>query len=163
MIMKELIKKIQKEWQKAKDNAQMLCASEGNIELAQKLADCTMFKGTEDLEQLIKLMFTPQGIEFLTRYNFPDLATFRKFKKYHPEKYGVYIDCGKISLIEQRKVFLVGNTSAALSYKETAASRVYLMHGASAAIIAGGYSVIKIEHDASSNVSIIRQDKAVVR
>lgn len=161
--MKELIKKIQKEWQKAKQEAQKMCASSGNMELAQKLADCTMFKGSEDLEQLIKLMFTPQGIEFLTRFNFPDLATFRKFKKYHPERYGVYIDYGKISLIEQRKVFLVGDTSAELSYRETAASRVYLMHGASAAIIAGGYSVIKIEHDASSNVSILKQDNAVVR
>lgn len=48
--MKELIKKIQKEWQKAKDEAQMICASIGNKELAQKLADCTMFKGTENLE-----------------------------------------------------------------------------------------------------------------
>lgn len=161
--MKELIKKIQKEWQKAKDEAQMMCASIGNKELAQKLADCTMFKGTEDLEQLIRLMFTPQGIEFLTQYNFPDLATFRKFKKYHPERYGVYIDCGEISLSEARRVFLVGNSSATLNYRETAGNRVYLMHGAQASIVASGYAVIKIEHDAKSNVSYITKDKAIVR
>ena len=161
--MKELIKKIQKEWQKAKDEAQMICVSIGNKELAQKLADCTMFKGTEDLEQLIKLMFTPQGIEFLTRYNFPDLATFRKFKKYHPERYGVYIDCGEISLSEARRVFLVGNSSATLNYRETAGNRVYLMHGARASIIASGYAVVKIEHDAKSSVSYITKDKAIVR
>ena len=161
--MKELIKKIQKEWQKAKDEAQMICASIGNKELAQKLADCTMFKGTEDLEQLIRLMFTPQGIEFLTKYNFPDLATFRKFKKYHPERYGVYIDCGEISLSEARRVFLVGNSSATLNYRETAGNRVYLMHGARASIVASGYAVIKIEHDAKSNVSYITKDKAIVR
>lgn len=161
--MKELIKKIQKEWQKAKDEAQMMCASIGNKELAQKLADCTMFKGTEDLEQLIRLMFTPQGIEFLTKYNFPDLSTFRKFKKYHPERYGVYIDCGEISLSEARRVFLVGNSSATLNYRETAGNRVYLMHGARASIVASGYAVIKIEHDAKSNVSYITKDKAIVR
>lgn len=161
--MKELIKKIQKEWQKAKDEAQMICVSIGNKELAKKLADCTMFKGTEDLEQLIKLMFTPQGIEFLTRYNFPDLATFRKFKKYHPERYGVYIDCGEISLSEARRVFLVGNSSATLNYRETAGNRVYLMHGARASIVASGYAVFKIEHDAKSNVSYITKDKAIVR
>ena len=161
--MKELIKKTQKEWQKAKDEAQMMCASIGNKELAQKLADCTMFKGTEDLEQLIRLMFTPQGIEFLTRYNFPDLATFRKFKKYHPERYGVYIDCGEISLSEAHRVFLVGNSSATLNYRETAGNRVYLMHGARASIVASGYAVIKIEHDAKSNVSYITKDKAIVR
>nr|DAP23618.1 MAG TPA: hypothetical protein [Bacteriophage sp.] len=161
--MKELIKKIQKEWQKAKDEAQMICASIGNKELAQKLADCTMFKGTENLEQLIRLMFTPQGIEFLTRYNFPDLATFRKFKKYHPERYGVYIDCGEISLSEARRVFLVGNSSAMLNYRETAGNRVYLMHGARASIIASGYAVVKIENDAKSSVSYITKDKAIVR
>ena len=161
--MKELIKKIQKEWQKAKAEAQMMCASIGNKELAQKLADCTMFKGTEDLEQLIRLMFTPQGIEFLTQYNFPDLATFRKFKKYHPERYGVYIDCGEISLSEARRVFLVGNSSATLNYRETAGNRVYLMHGARASIVASGYAVIKIEHDAKSSVSYITNDKAIVR
>lgn len=161
--MKELIKKIQKEWQKAKDEAQMICASIGKKELAQKLADCTMFKGTENLEQLIRLMFTPQGIEFLTRYNFPDLATFRKFKKYHPERYGVYIDCGEISLSEARRVFLVGNSSAMLNYRETAGNRVYLMHGARASIIASGYAVVKIENDAKSSVSYITKDKAIVR
>lgn len=161
--MKELIQKIQKEWQKAKAEAEAICISNGNQELAHKLAVCDMFKGTEDLEELIKLMFTPQGIEFLTSYNFPDLATFRKFKKYHPERYGVYIDCGEISLSEARKVFLVGNSSATLKYRETAGNRVYLMHGASAAIIASGYSLVKVEHDASSSVSIIKQDKAIVR
>lgn len=161
--MKELIQKIQKDWQKAKDEAQMACAYAGNYELARKLAECTMFKGTENLEQLIGLMFTPQGIEFLTRYNFPDLATFRKFKKYHPERYGVYIDCGKIALSEAHRIFLVGNSSATLDYRETAGSRVFLMHGARATIIASGYAVVKVEHDAKSSVSYITNDKATVR
>ena len=160
--MKELIKKIQEQWRQAKNAAQEQCASIGNMDLAQKLARCTMFKGTEDLEELIKLMFTPQGIEFLTRYNFPNLATFRKFKKYHPEKFGVYIDCGDISLSEARRVFLVGNSSATLNYRETAGNRVYLMHGAQASILASGYAVVKIEHDKKSNVLYITQDKAIV-
>ena len=161
--MKELIKKIQQQWQQAKNAAQEQCASMGNMDLAQKLADCTMFKGTEDLEHLIRLMFTPQGIEFLTRYDFPDLETFRKFKPYHPERYGVYIDRGKIELSEARKVFLVGRSSATLKYRETAGNRVYLMHGAQASIIASGYAVVKVEHDEKSNVSYITKDKAVVR
>lgn len=122
-----------------------------------------MFKGTETLEELIKLMFTPKGIEFLTTYNFPDLKVFRMFKKYHPEKYGMYIDCGEIKLSEAHKVFLVGKTSATLSYDDTAASRVYLMHGANAVIVASGYAVVKIEKDGTSNVSVIKQDNAIVR
>lgn len=106
--MEELIRNIQQEWQKAKDAAQERCVANGDLHLAQKLADCKMFKGTEDLKELIMLMFTPQGIEFLTKYNSPDIGTFRKFKKYHPERYGVYIDYGEISLSEARNVFFGG-------------------------------------------------------
>ena len=61
-------------------------------------------------------MFSPQGAEFLTTYNFPDIATFRKFKKYHPERFGVYIDCGEIAISDAKNVFLVGNTTARLKY-----------------------------------------------
>lgn len=161
--MEKLIRNIQRDWQQAKKAAEEQCASIGNMDLAQKLAGCTMFKGTEDLGQLIKLMFTPQGIEFLTRYNFPDLDTFRKFKPYHPERYGVYIDCGKIELSEARRVFLVGRSSATLKYRETAGNRVYLMHGAQASIIASGYAVIKVEHDKKSNVSYSTSENAVIR
>lgn len=161
--MKELIKKIQKQWKAAKDAAQSLCEKQGNYEMAYKLKECDMFKGTETLEELIELMFTSQGIEFLTTYNFPKLSIFRKFKKYHPERYGLYIDCGEIELSEVRKVFLVGDTSAKLCYNDTAASRVYLMHGASATITASGYSVVKIGKDDTCNISILKLENAVVR
>lgn len=161
--MKELIKKIQQQWKAAKDAAQTLCEESGQYEMAYKLGECEMFKGTETLEELVKLMFTPKGIEFLTTYNFPNLGIFRKFKKYHPEQYGLYIDHGDIELYEAHKVFLVGNTSAKLHYKDTAASRVYLMHGAKATIIASGYSVVKTEKDQTSTVSVIKQDNAIVR
>lgn len=161
--MKELIKKIQKQWKTAKDAAQSLCKESGQYDMANKLGECEMFKGTETLEELVKLMFTPKGIEFLTTYNFPDLATFRKFKKYHPERYGLFIDCGEVELSEVRKVFLVGKTSAKLRYNDTAANRVYLMHGASATITASGYSVVKIEKDDTCNISVIKLENAVVR
>lgn len=161
--MKELIQKIQQRWQTAKKAAQTLCEDAGRHDMACKLGECAMFKGTETLEELVQLMFTPRGIEFLTTYNFPDLKTFRKFKKYHPERLGVYIDCGEIELTEAHKVFLVGETSAKLHYSETKASRVYLMHGAKAVVNASGYSVVKIEKDQSSEVEVIINDKAIVR
>lgn len=161
--MEDLIGKIQKQWKAAKDAAQSLCEDAGRHDMACKLGACEMFKGTENLEELVRLMFTPRGIEFLTTYNFPDLKTFRKFKKYHPERLGVYIDQGEIELSEARKVFLVGDTSAVLHYSETAGNRVYLMHGAKAAVIASRYAVVKIEKDLSSSVSTIVNDKAIVR
>lgn len=160
--MKDLIKRIQSEWKAAKDAAQAQCANAGQYEIAQKLGACEMFHGNETLEELIKLMFTPQGIEFLTTYNFPDIETLRLFKKYHPERFGVYIDCGKISLSEVRKVFLIGDTTAKVKYREIAGNRLFLMHGAHASVVASGYSVVKIEKDSSSKVEYIAQDDAKI-
>ena len=160
--MKRLIKHIQDEWYAAKKAAKTLCESKGDYGMAFKLEECEMFKGNETLEELIDLMFTSKGIEFMTQYNFPDLATFRKFKKYHPEQFGVYIDCGKISLTEVRRVFLVGKTTATVNYRETAGNRLYLMHGAAASIVASGYSVVKVEKDDSSNVDCSINDRAKV-
>lgn len=159
--MKE-IKEAQKKWQKAKADAAQYCQEHNNSDMAQKLNLCSMFKGTETLEEMITLMFSPQGAEFLTRYNFPNIETFRKFKKYHPEQFGVYIDCGKISLSEARKVFLVGDTIAELKYSEIAGNRIILMHGATACIDASGFSIVKIEKDGKSKVEINASDNAKI-
>lgn len=151
--MKE-IKEAQKKWQSAKNAAQSRCEKSHNYDLARKLGTCQMFTGEESMEEMINLMFSPQGAEFLTANNFPDIATFRRFKKYHPEQFGVYIDAGEISLSEARKVFLVGNTTARLKYAQTQGNRLILMCGATALIEASGYCVLKIEKDDKSNVEV---------
>lgn len=51
--MKELIRRIQREWRAAKDAAQAQCADSGQYEMAAKLEACDMFKGDETLEELI--------------------------------------------------------------------------------------------------------------
>lgn len=160
--MDKLINQIWEEWKAAKAAAQFQCERNAQYEMAQKLGSCKMFKGNEDLEELIKLIFSPKGIEFMSKYNFPGIETFRKFKPYYPERYGVYIDCGKIALSEVRKVFLVGNTIAELKYKETAGNRLYLMCNSRATIMASGYSVVRVEKDNTSEVSYITQDHAKV-
>lgn len=151
--MKE-IKEAQKKWQAAKNAAQSRFEKSHNYDMARKLGTCQMFTGEESMEEMINLMFSPQGAEFLTANNFPDIATFRRFKKYHPEQFGVYIDAGEISLSEARKVFLVGNTTARLKYAQTQGNRLILMCGATALIEASGYCVLKIEKDDKSNVEV---------
>lgn len=152
--MERLIKNIRKKWLEAKKEAARRCAAQGNLRLAQRILDCDLFTGNESFEDLIDLIFSPQGIEFLTTFNFPDLATFRKFKKYRPERYGVYIDSGEISLSESRRAFLIGNTTAKIIYRQTAGNRLNLMCGATADVVAEGYSLIRIEKDSSSSVSV---------
>ncbi len=160
--MNDLIKSIQSDWVKAKAKAQKKCERAGRLDVAQKLAACQMFAGYEDLEDLIRLMFTPQGIEFMTSFDFPDIDTFRKFKPYNPERFGVYIDSGHISLTEARNVFLVGDTTAELKYRQTARNRAYLMCGARATIVASGYSVVKVESDRHSSIAQLVTDHAIV-
>ena len=151
--MKE-IKDAQKKWKVAKDAAQAKYENLYQYEMARKLEACKMFTGEESMEEMINLMFSPQGAEFLTENNFPDIATFRRFKKYHPEQFGVYIDAGEISLSEAKNVFLVGNTTARLKYAQTQGNRLILMCGATARIEASGYCVLKIEKDDKSNVEV---------
>lgn len=159
--MKEIVE-AQKKWQKAKDQARRICLERGKSELADRISVCTMFKGTETLEEMISLMFSAQGSEFLTRFGFPSLETFRKFIKYHPEKMGVWIDKGKIALSGEKNIFMVGNTTASIKCDQTALYRIILMHGASAEIEASGYSVIKIEKDGVSDYNIKVSDNAKV-
>lgn len=160
--MDELIHNAHEQWKEAKDKAQHDCERKSQYGMAQKLNACSMFTGTESLEELVNLMFTPRGIEFMTRYNFPDIETFRKYKPLHPERFGVYIDCGKISLSEERKVFLIGDTVAELKYRDMARNRVHIMCGASANVTASGYSVVRIEKDSSSKVSFTEQEHGKV-
>jgi len=76
--------------------------------------------------------------------------------------FSIYIDSGEISLLEARKVFLIGDTTAELKYRETAGNRLFLMCGAKASVAASGYAVVKVEKDKDSEVSYIVQDNAKI-
>ncbi|WP_280120434.1 hypothetical protein [Sangeribacter muris] len=160
--MNQLIQSIQRDWLKAKSKAQAQCERAGRHDVARKLAECQMFAGYEDLPELVRLMFSAQGREFMTSFEFPKLNTFRKFKPYNPERLGVYIDFGEITLTDTQNVFLVGDTTAVVKCRKTAAYTVCLMCGAKATVIASGYSVVKIENDKKSQVAIMTQDNAKV-
>lgn len=129
---------------------------------AHKMGACDKFTGNETLEELVQLMFTPQGVEFCLTNNFPDLATLRKFKDTHPERLGVYIDCGEITLQEPQTAFLIGNTTATVKCRETARKRLYLMHGANAHVLAGGFTVVRVEKDDASQVTMQVKDNAKI-
>lgn len=161
--MKE-IENAQRNWLEAKEKAAGLQECKGNFDLASKLRACRMFKGDESIEELVELMFSYQGIEFLTHLGggFPDLAVFRKFKRFSPEKLGVYIDAGRITLENPEKAFLVGNTVAVLKYDELKAKRLVMMHGAKATVEASGWAVVRIDTDGTCNVDVKKADHAKV-
>ena len=57
---------------------------------------CRKVMRIHDFPELIKLMFTPQGIEFCQDHNFPSVEVFRKNRD-SLEGLGVYVDAGNIA------------------------------------------------------------------
>ena len=125
-----LLNEIYAQWKSAKQRAQQECENRALFNMAEKYRACTMFKGTEDLEQIIRLFTSPQGVEFCQKYHFPDITTLRRFKQYDVERYGIYIDAGHIRLENERTVVLIGKTSACLSYDSKGRHEVILMQTA---------------------------------
>ena len=114
---------------------------------ASKLGVCSLFKGTESIDELIELFKSPQGIEFCGKHNFPDLPTLRTFRGVQASRLGLFIDTD-ISRENPAKVILVGNTIATLTYTDPSKRHeVILMHGAKAIIKASGYSVVFVTNN----------------
>lgn len=134
----------------------------GDFLLAAKLDTCSMFRGNESIEELAAIIFSPQGVEFLTQYNFPDLAIFRRFKRYPITELGIYIDAKKITLQNPKNTFLVGDTVAKLRYDKLKSHRLVMMHGAKAIVEASDWTVVKISTDGTCEVKVEARDNAKV-
>ena len=68
-----LLNEIYAQWKSAKQRAQQECENRALFNMAEKYRACTMFKGTEDLEQIIRLFTSPQGnINIFRRTIFSD-------------------------------------------------------------------------------------------
>lgn len=132
------------------------------LQQAKKYGVCSMFTGKETTSELMKLIFTPQGIEFCTKYNFPDINTFRQYKGSEAEQNGIYIDTDATRR-NVEYVLIVGDTNAKLTYDDpTKSYHVILMHGAQAKIKASNYAVVfvtnkggEVEKHASDNALIL--------
>lgn len=121
---------------------------------ARKLHSCPLFTGKESFAELMRLFLNSQGIEFCQKNQFPDMELMREFKGYGVDKYGIHIDAGMISLKNEDKICIVGNTEAELSYDDPSKRHtVVLMHGAKARIIASGYAVVFVYASNGCSVS----------
>ena len=127
---------------------------------ALSLGACDKFTGLENMEEITKLLHSPHGEEFCMKHRFPSKKVFREFLKYSPEKYGIYIDAGRIELTEPKDVYLIGNTRATIHFEETEGHRVRLLHGAMATIHAGGWSVVRVLSDEDSKCEVNQSGRA---
>ena len=112
--------------------------------MALQTGACKKINRVQDFPELIKLMFTPQGIEFCQDHNFPSVEVFRKNRD-SLERLGVYVDAGNIALKGKEYVCIVGDTDATIEAAETKfIHTIILMHGARAKITAKDYAVLNI-------------------
>lgn len=160
--MSKLISQIYKEWKSVKKRAQQDCENRALFNMAEQYRACCMFKGTEDIEQIIKLFTSPQGVEFCQRYNFPEIQTLRKFQQYDVERFGVFIDAGSIALNNVRRLVLVGDTQATITCDNTWRYEIIMMHGAKAEINASGWAVVAIINKTGCEVKVTATERAKI-
>lgn len=143
--MEEIIRQIYAQWRVVKEQVQQDFYNRSLPNIAEKYRKCDMFKGTEDLQSLVRLFTSPQGMEFCIKNRFPNMATFRLFKPFNPETYGIYIDAGIITLNNPKKAVLIGRTSATINCDTLERHEVFLLHGAKAFINASGWTVVSVQ------------------
>lgn len=129
---------------------------------AKQMNACDLFKGDEDLQGLIRLFVSPQGIEFCMKNHFPNTATFRLFKPYGVEKYGIYIDAGNITLDNPRRAVLVGRTSATVNCDTNDRHEVIILNGAKALVNASRWAVVFTKAEGGCSCIKNTSDNAII-
>ena len=130
---------------------------------ARLLGACELFTGKErTLEDIVHLFVTPQGIEFCINNHFPNMETFRLFKPYNVERFGIYIDAGTITLHNPERAILIGNTAATINNDTLEAHEIILLHGAKAIINASGWAVCKTTVSRGCNIICNASGNAII-
>lgn len=160
---KAILKTIYAQWLNVKGEAQRACEQRSLPNLAEAYRKCAMFSGKESIEELASLYKSPQAVEFCMRYHFPNLATLRTFKGDHPERFGIYIDAGTISLNNPKeKVLLIGRTTAVVNCSEMRRYNVVCLHSSRAVVNASGWAVVRVEAENGCNVVKNISENAVI-
>lgn len=157
-----LIKDIFVQWRLAKQHAQEECENRSLFNIAEKYRACSMFKGTETLEETLKLFLSPQGIEFCTKRSFPTMEMCRRFKGPTAANLGIYVE-ENVKVLNRPLVILVGNCRAELEYSIPGERyQVVLMHGATAHIKASNWAVVFVNKDGGGETTIEISEHAKV-
>ena len=160
--MEKTIANIHRQWLIAKEQMRQRCEQAHNTDMAHKLAICEMFKGTETLPELAELFTSPQGLEFCLAAGFPNLATLRIFKRHNPQRFGVYIDAGEITLHNPQRAILIGKTHATIKCDTCENHLIVTMHGASATVLASGWAVVATKAGHGTNITRRTTDNAII-
>lgn len=125
---------------------------------AMQLGACQKASRATDWSSLARLFFSPQGVEFCKKHNYPSLEMFQQMGDI--SELGIYVntDCN----LKNTDVALIGDAQYELHFLGTEKPyKVILMYGAKAKIYASMYAVVKVE-DISGGCEIFNDGTATI-
>lgn len=123
---------------------------------------CEKSNGVSDWKTLSWLFFSPQGLEFCEKNNFPSIDVFKEIKN-DVSSFNIYVDNGETNRYNDANIALIGDTQGQLIYDyNTKAHKVVLMHGAKAFIVARNYAVVRLVNIGNCEVKIHKDKTALI-
>ena len=133
------------------------------LQKALSMGACEKSGGVTDWKTLVWLFFTPQGVEFCEKNNFPTLEMFKQIKE-GVEPYNVFINAGVQKRTNDTCVAFVGPKSKGeLIYDDNSkVHKVIVMHGAQVDIVTRNYAVVRLINIGNNEVRKHRDKTSLI-
>ena len=126
------------------------------------LGACDKTNNVSSWKTISWLFFTPQGMEFCAKHNFPTLSMFRGMDD-EIALNNIFVDAGEIQRNNDTTIACIGDTDARLVFDDpTKVHKVIVMHGSRVFIVARNYAVIKLVNIGDNKVSISKDSSSVI-
>lgn len=126
------------------------------------LGACEKTSSVSSWKTLSWLFFSPQGVEFCSKNNFPTLSMFRKMDDEIASNC-IFVDKGVINRSNDSSIAIVGDTDARLTFDDpTKVHKVIVMHGARVFIVARNYAVVRLINIGDNKVAYSKDNTAVI-
>ena len=133
------------------------------LQKALQMGACNKSNGVTDWKTLVWLFFTPQGIEFCQKNNFPTLEMFREIKE-EVEGFNVFVNAGVQKRSNDSCVALIGpKTKGELVFDDnTKVHKVIVMHGAKLDIVLRNYAVVRLINIGDNEIRKHRDKTSII-
>lgn len=126
------------------------------------LGACEKTSSVSSWKTLAWLFFSPQGVEFCQKNNFPTLSMFRKMDEEIASNC-IFVDKGVINRSNDSSIAVIGDTDARLTFDDpTKVHKVIVMHGARVFIVARNYAVVRLVNIGDNKVAYSKDNTAVI-
>lgn len=133
------------------------------LQKALSLGACNKSNGVTDWKTLVWLFFSPQGIEFCEKNNFPTLEMFKEIGE-NVEPYNVFVNAGVQKRSNDSCVAFIGPKSKGeLVYDDnTKTHKVIVMHGAKMDLVLRNYAVVRLISIGDNEIRKHRDKTAII-